>query len=79
MARCPDDKPQPTPPKMDDPEQSARFIEAARKLGIEEAGEVFERAVERILSAPKPSEPASEGTAQPEGTKRKRGRPKIPR
>ena len=37
------------PPHMDDPEQSRRFIEAARELGCEEAGEAFERAIGRIL------------------------------
>ena len=61
-----------------DPEQSARFIEAARKLGIEQVGERYERALGRILSAPKPSEPALIQATEPEPKKRTRGRPKNP-
>jgi hypothetical protein len=34
---------------MDDPEQSARFIEAARKLGCDESEEAFERVFDRIV------------------------------
>ena len=34
--------------KATDPEQSARFLEAARKAGVDETGEAFERAFERI-------------------------------
>ena len=45
--------------QADDPEQSARFIEAARKLGIEEVGKDYERALERILAAPTPTSPVS--------------------
>lgn len=44
---------------MDDPEQSARFVEAARDLGLDtpESGEAYERAIVRILSAKRPGEP----------------------
>ena len=41
-------------PKTTDKVQSERFIEAARELGIEETGETFERAFEKIVTA-KPS------------------------
>jgi hypothetical protein len=49
----------------DDPEQFQRFVEAAREMGIEEAGEPYERAVDLILSRRKadlPAEPAEGGT-----------------
>jgi hypothetical protein len=45
-------------PERDDPEQSRRFLEAARELGIEETGEAYDRALERILPSRKPGEPA---------------------
>jgi hypothetical protein len=35
--------------KLTDKEQSERFIEAARKLGIEQSGEAFDKAVNVIL------------------------------
>lgn len=35
--------------KLTDKEQSERFIEAARNLGIEETGPKFERAIKTIL------------------------------
>ena len=62
--------------RADDPEQSARFIEAARELGIEEVGEAYERGLDRILSAPKPTGPVPPPTAEPKLGKRTRGRPK---
>lgn len=34
-----------------DKEQSARFIETARKLEADESGELFERAVAKVLPA----------------------------
>ncbi len=41
-----------------DPEQSARFIEAARKLGCEENFAQFEEALNRIVKAkPRPLTP----------------------
>jgi hypothetical protein len=43
------EKPKAKPkPKYTDKAQSERFIEAARKLGIEETGEAFERAFTQI-------------------------------
>jgi hypothetical protein len=33
----------------DDPEQFERFVEAARKAGMDESGEAFERAFGRIV------------------------------
>jgi hypothetical protein len=35
--------------KRRDPAQSERFIEAARKAGMDETGETFERAFEKIV------------------------------
>lgn len=39
------------PPKRDNPEQSRKFIEAAKKLGDGASGEAFYRAMDKI--APK--------------------------
>jgi hypothetical protein len=50
---------------MDDPEQSRRFIEAARELGCEEVGEAFERAIGRILPPRKPGAPAPKREPRP--------------
>jgi hypothetical protein len=36
-------------PKLTDKEQSERFIEAARELGIEEVGNAFNKAIETII------------------------------
>jgi hypothetical protein len=41
-------KPKPPKPKDDRP-QSERFIEAARKVGVDETGEEFERAFGKIV------------------------------
>ena len=38
-------------PKFTDKAQSERFIEAARKLGIEESDEKFEEAFKKIVSS----------------------------
>ncbi len=38
-------------PKHDDPEQSERFKQTARELGVDETGEAFERAIRRIVPA----------------------------
>ncbi len=43
-----------TKAKATDPEQSARFIEAARQAGVDETGEAFERAFERVVVPEKP-------------------------
>ena len=58
----------------DDPVQSARFIEAARGMGIEEVGEAYDRALDRILAAPKPIEAMSRSTG--ELGQKKKGRPR---
>jgi hypothetical protein len=34
--------------KPDNPEQFERFVETARKLGVDETGEAFERAFDKI-------------------------------
>jgi hypothetical protein len=56
-----------TKAKATDPEQSARFIEAARQAGVDETGEAFERAFERITSpkADASIKPASAAKAIP--------------
>jgi hypothetical protein len=35
--------------KPDDPGQFKRFVEAARKAGVDETGEAFERAFDKIV------------------------------
>ena len=35
--------------KPDDPEQSKRFVETAREIKADEAGEAFQRAFEKIV------------------------------
>ncbi len=40
--------------KTTDPEQFARFLEAAREAGVDETGEAFERAFERVVVPEKP-------------------------
>lgn len=40
-------------PKPDDREQSQRFVETAKSLGVDESGKAFDRAV-RAVVAPKP-------------------------
>lgn len=52
MAQRPKAKPKPKGQKNTDKEQSARFIEAARQLGIEESGDAFARVVNKILKKP---------------------------
>jgi hypothetical protein len=36
-------------PKHDDPEQSERFKQTARELGVDESGQDFEEAIKQIL------------------------------
>jgi hypothetical protein len=43
----PDAKPR--VPKPDDPEQSRRFVEAARQIEADETGEAFRRALEKVV------------------------------
>ncbi len=40
--------------KQDDPAQSKRFIETARKIGADETGAEFERAFKKIVPPKKP-------------------------
>jgi hypothetical protein len=43
-------------PKLSDKEQSERFMETAREIGVDESGEAFEKAFKRIAkSQAKPS------------------------
>ena len=37
--------------KTTDPEQSARFLEAARQVGVDESGQAFERAFEKVAGS----------------------------
>jgi hypothetical protein len=37
-------------PKLDDKEQSERFKQTARELGVDESGKEFEKAIEQIDS-----------------------------
>jgi hypothetical protein len=43
-------------PPPDDPEQSKRFIKAARELGTDETGEAFERVFKKV-ALPKNGKP----------------------
>lgn len=42
-----------------DPAQSERFIEAARNAGMDETGEIFERAFKKIVNAPGQEKPST--------------------
>ena len=53
-----------------DPEQSARFIEAARQVGMDETGKALERAFDAVTRRP----PAAKGGADPPGPKPKKHR-----
>jgi hypothetical protein len=37
-----------------DPAQSARFLEAARNLEVDESGKAFDRAMDTLVPKPKP-------------------------
>jgi hypothetical protein len=54
MARAPKPraKRKPKKPKLSDKAQSERFIEAARKLGIEKTDGAFEAALRKIIGWP---------------------------
>ena len=53
--------PKPSPPSnSDDPEQSRRFIDMARELGVDEAPEAVHRAFERVTRASPPSTKGSQ-------------------
>jgi hypothetical protein len=49
MAKAGTPKKKPAKPKLTDKEQSERFKETARQLGVDESGEIFDRAIEKIL------------------------------
>jgi hypothetical protein len=50
MAGKPERKPPPKPTKkMTQTEQSERFKETARQLGVDESGDAFERALRQII------------------------------
>lgn len=49
MAQRPKAKPKRKDRKDTDKEQSARFIETARELGVDESGEKFEKVFKEIL------------------------------
>lgn len=46
--------------KLSDKEQSERFIETARELGVDESGEAFDKAFDRVV---KPGKAAPKGAA----------------
>jgi hypothetical protein len=48
MAKAGTPKKKKAKPKLSDKEQSERFKETARELGVDESGEEFERAFHRI-------------------------------
>lgn len=41
-------------PKPDNPAQSARFIKAAKALGLDPSGKAFERAMDKLIRRKKP-------------------------
>ena len=41
-------KPRAARPKPDDPEQSRRFIDAAKEAGVDETGQEFEKAFKKL-------------------------------
>jgi hypothetical protein len=52
MAKAGTPKKKKAKPKLTDKEQSERFIETARELGVDESGEDFERVAEKIIRPP---------------------------
>jgi hypothetical protein len=49
MAQRPKVKRKQRRPKDTDPYQSERFIETARKLGVDESGKAFDRAFKKLV------------------------------
>jgi len=45
--------------KLTDKEQSERFIREAKKLGVDESGEAFKKALDRLV----PKKPKKNGTS----------------
>jgi hypothetical protein len=54
MAKAGTPKKKKAKPKLTDKEQSERFIETARELGVDESGQKFEVAISKMLKE-KPS------------------------
>jgi hypothetical protein len=54
MKTKPKPKDKPSNPKPDDPEQSRRFVETARRIEADESGKAFRRVFEKIVP-PKPT------------------------
>ena len=49
MAKAGTPKKKPAKPKLSDKEQSERFKETARMLGVDESGESFEKTFQKIV------------------------------
>jgi hypothetical protein len=50
MAKAGEPRKKPAKPRPNDKEQSERFKQTARELGVDETGAEFERAIEKIIS-----------------------------
>jgi hypothetical protein len=50
-------------PKITDKRQFERFVKAARKLGVDESEEAFDRAFRKIVPPRKPQKTGSQGAA----------------
>jgi hypothetical protein len=61
MAKVGTPKKKKAKPKLTDKEQSERFKETARTLGVDESGKPFERAIAKIAPPKRPSAAASKG------------------
>ena len=57
MAKAGTPKKKKAKPKLSDQEQSERFKQTARELGVDETGDSFKRAMDSIFS-PKESKPS---------------------
>jgi hypothetical protein len=51
MAKATEAKKKKAKPKLSDKEQSERFKQTARELGVDETGQEFELALEKIIPA----------------------------
>lgn len=51
-------------PKLSDEEQSERFVETARQLGVDESGDAFEAAFNSVARHKVSSSPGSSGRKQ---------------
>ena len=47
-------KPKAVRPEAEDKAQAERFLETARQIGVDETGEAFERAMDKIVPPRKP-------------------------